>query len=191
MPLIDEFLPTYHFRERHERVIGASAQRVAASLRNVDLARSPFVGPLFALRSLPSRFARARGATAPNLVAGRLGDFFDQLFVVLRDDPPRGLAAASVGAFWRAAGGVQRFAPAEFPGLRPAGCARLVWAFEFEPLGPARCRAVTETRIECVDARARRAMRLYWYLIRPASGLIRRETLRLLARDSEQAARSG
>jgi len=88
----------------------------------------------------------------------------------------------AVGAFWRNGGGIARISPAQFRDDRTPGCARLAWMFDFTPLeGGDACLAVTETRIDCNDAAARRAMQLYWLAIRPASGLIRREMLRLLA----------
>ena len=195
MEPIEDFLPAFHFRERHTRRIEAPPARVAAQLRDVDLADSPAIGPLFAIRGLPARLARAfarnapPGAAAGNgrdddaLRANTLGRFFDQAFVTLRDDPARGLVVGAVGAFWRNTGGIVRVAPAQFATDRSPGCARRAWMFDFQPLDGGRaCLAVTETRIHCNDAAARRAMTLYWLLIRPASGLIRREMLRLLAR---------
>jgi hypothetical protein len=206
MEPIDEFMPAFQFRERHQRRIAASPARACAELRDVDLARSPFIGPLFAIRGLPARAARflARGgaagaghgaqagagagggapgaASSDALSAGRLGDFFDKAFVTLRADPARGLVVGAVGAFWRNSGGIARVLPGQFRDDRTPGCARLAWMFDFTPLDAgAACLAVTETRIDCNDAAAHRAMRLYWLAIRPASGLIRREMLRLLA----------
>ena len=43
----------------------------------------------------------------------------------------------------------------------------------------------TETRVVATDARTRRAFAAYWFLIRPGSGAIRRELLRVVARRSE------
>ena len=213
MQPIDEFMPVFQFRERHSRRIAATPERALAELRDVDLARSPLIRPLFALRNLPAvvlrAFARSdaadsgAGAAAsplrfrqpprqlppPPLRAGRLGDFFDMAFVTLRNDPVRGLLVGAVGAFWRNGGGIARVDASHFREDRSPGCARLAWMFDFTPLpaaadaetGAGACLAVTETRIACNDAAALRAMRLYWLAIRPASGLIRREMLRLLA----------
>lgn len=189
MEPIEEFMPAFHFRERHQRRIAATATRACAELRSVDLARSPFIGPLFAIRGLPARVARLWTRSDANigareaLGAGRLGSLFDDAFVTLRDDPARGLVVGAVGAFWRSRGGIARVAPGRFRDDRTPGCARLVWMFDFTPLddGAGGCLAVTETRIDCNDAAARRAMQRYWLAIRPASGLIRREMLRLLA----------
>jgi len=45
----------------------------------------------------------------------------------------------------------------------------------------------TETRIACNDRADYRRMLAYWIAIRPASGFIRREILRLLARGCREA----
>lgn len=184
MALIDEFLPRWQFRERHERTMDASPAQVARELRHVNLADSPLIAPLFALRALPARLTQGRGAAAA-LAPAALGEFFDRAFTLLCDAGERGLVVGAVGEFWRAAGGVRPVPAAAFTDDATAGCARLAWAFEYLPQPDGRTRVVTETRIDCNDGAALRRMRLYWYLIRPASGFIRRETLRLLARRCE------
>jgi hypothetical protein len=182
--LIDRVMPAWDFREHHRRPLGASPDAAFAALPRVDLARSPFVAPLFAIRSLPMRAKRDR----PALVAGTLANFFASGFVRLIEEPPRGFVLGSIGQFWRSTGGLHPFEPATFATDRTPGCARLALAFEFvEREGG--CLAMTETRICCNDGAAFRRMLAYWILIRPASGLIRREMLRLL--DRECAAGSG
>ena len=52
--LIDEYLPQYDVVERHATVVRASAARVYAALRTADLAASPLVRLLLALRALPA-----------------------------------------------------------------------------------------------------------------------------------------
>jgi hypothetical protein len=186
MALIDEFLPRWQFRERHERTMDASPAEVARALRHVNLGDSALIAPLFALRAWPARLMQGKAAAAA-LAPAALGEFFARAFTLLRDAGERGLVVGSVGEFWRAAGGIRAVPAAAFTTDATPGCARLAWAFEFEPLPGGRTRVVTETRIACNDAEALWRMRLYWYLIRPASGLIRRETLRLLARRCETA----
>jgi hypothetical protein len=44
------------------------------------------------------------------------------------------------------------------------------------------------TRVRCADASARRRFLPYWYLIRPASEMIRRAMLREIRRSAESAA---
>jgi hypothetical protein len=48
-------------------------------------------------------------------------------------------------------------------------------------LGPERTRLYTETRVRALGPAARRRFRLYWLLIRPFSGLLRRSMLRGIA----------
>lgn len=180
--LIDRVMPDWDFREHHSRSLPASPDIACDALPRVNLADSPVIGPLFALRSLPARLARGGRA----LRAGNLGDFFGSGFTLLIDDRPRGFVLGSIGQFWRAQGGPRSFEPAAFNANRESGCARLAWSFEFLP-DAGGCLATTETRIRCNDGAAFRRMLGYWILIRPASGLIRREMLRLLARDCARA----
>ncbi len=165
--MIDSIMPRCHFSERHQRRLAASPQRAMAELRLIDLTRSPLIRSLFALRGVP---------------AGTLGTMFAGGFRVLDEQADRGLVVGSVGRFWGSGGGIEPIADtAAFLANRKPGCARLAWAFEFLPLPDGGCEAVTETRILCNDFAARWRMTLYWMLIRPASGMIRREMLRLLA----------
>jgi hypothetical protein len=183
--LIDRVMPAWDFREYHHRALGASAEFACEALPRVNLAHSPFIGPLFALRSAPGRWLRG----APALEAGRLGDFLASGFITLVDERPRGFVLGTIGEFWRASGAIRRFEPAAFGSHREPGCARLAWSFEFLP-DAGGCVATTETRIACNDRAAFRRMLAYWILIRPASGLIRWEILRLLARECAAAQRA-
>lgn len=181
---LDPWLPRWDFRERHERTIGAAADHLFDALPAVDLADSPVVAPLLAIRLLPARLAGRARASGPSidLQQLRMGDFLANGFVELSRARPDHLVVAMCGAFWRASGGLVPFAPDAFAAHATPGTARLAWGFFFVPDARGRTRVITETRIDCVDPAARRAMRAYWWLIRGPSGLIRREILRLLAR---------
>lgn len=60
--------------------------------------------------------------------------------------------------------------------------------FELYPVGAGRTLLSTQTRCIATDSGTRRAMRVYWTLIAPFSGLVRRELLRTIARHAEAAA---
>jgi hypothetical protein len=164
MALIDTVLPRFQFREFHVRRVAASPAAARAALDDIDLGGSPVIATLFRLRGLR---------------AGPLSSFLAQAFRPLLDAGERGLVVGSIGAFWRPAGGIVPFEPADFAANRAPGAARLAWSFEFSPAAGG-CTVTTETRIACNDRRALACMWPYWLLIRPASGLIRREILRLL-----------
>jgi hypothetical protein len=52
---------------------------------------------------------------------------------------------------------------------------------------PDHARLVTETRVGCTDAGSRRRFRLYWLLVRPFSGVIRKAMLGAVAREATRA----
>jgi hypothetical protein len=56
--------------------------------------------------------------------------------------------------------------------------------FRLEPT-PGGTRFSTETRILATDPKTRRVFEPYWFLIRASSAAIRREVLRVVAREAE------
>ena len=60
------------------------------------------------------------------------------------------------------------------------GWVKVGMEFHLQP-SPVSTLLSTETRILATDPRARRAFAAYWWFIRPASGAIRREVLRIVA----------
>jgi hypothetical protein len=70
-----------------------------------------------------------------------------------------------------------RFADSQF--------AKAAWNFTVRQVPGGRTEVATETRVECLGPAARRWFRLYWALIGPFSGWIRREALRIVKRTAE------
>lgn len=56
----------------------------------------------------------------------------------------------------------------------------IFWNFYFEPLPGDRTRISTETRILCLTKKSKIFFSLYWFFVKPFSGLIRKEMLRLI-----------
>lgn len=177
--LLDRWLATGQFQERHSILIDAGGEDIYDALMALDLARSPFIGPLFALRQLPARLVS--GGRAPRI--GLAMEQFLASFIPLQFDRPEGFVVGAVGQFWRSSGGMMAVDPGEFAGGSWPGYAKLAMSFEIAPTGE----LVTMTRVDCPDAPTLRRFRPYWWLIRPASGLIRREMLRLTRSAAEGA----
>lgn len=169
--LIDEFMPAYDVHERHTRLIQASAQTVFESLKAVDLRRSMLVTVLFKLRGLPDYALSLDGLD-------RIG------FTLLAEQPPQEIVLGLVGQFWRLTGEIVRTNPVEFPQFDRPGYTKAAWNFSLEERGHATLLA-TETRVQCTDEHSRRRFKMYWSVIGPFSGLIRREMLRLAAQTAE------
>ena len=187
--LIDEFLPDYDVVERHETRVRASPRAVYAAIAQADLAFSPVVRLLLALRMLPSIILRRPDTVRE--AARRLGRpitlraFEERGFTILAEDPPRELLIGLVGTFWTPTGGLRAVDAATFRGPQPAGTARAAWNFMVVPGDGADCRLTTETRVQCADADSRRRFRWYWRLVRPGSGIIRLAMLRSIRTHAE------
>ncbi len=63
------------------------------------------------------------------------------------------------------------------PGLK------IFWNFYFKPVSENVTVVSTETRILCLSAKVKRLFSLYWFFVRPFSGLIRIEILRLIKKE--------
>jgi hypothetical protein len=155
--LIDAFMPEYEHVERHSIAVNAPVEQIFAAIRVPNFDRSPLARLLLRLRGIKK---------------------FDG-FTVIANDPPRELLLAIEGPFWR----VTCPPHAILPGVpqRP-GTARGAWNFIVEP-----GRLSTETRVRCADAASHRRFRVYWFFVRPFSGLLRRLMLRSIRREAERA----
>ncbi len=165
MSLLDTLLPRYNFSERHSTTTRATPERVYAALRTTDLARSPVVKLLLALRGM----------------RGGRGSFPPPGFAVIGDDPPRELVLGLQGPFWRPTCKLHEVDAGTFATPVPPDAARAAWNFTIEP-----GRITTETRVLCSDD-ARAKFRLYWLVVRPFSGLIRRFMLHAIRDEAERA----
>ena len=168
--------------------VTASAERVWAALTQVTTGELRLFRLLMSARVLPGRLLgspRARfGADEPLLGwAVRFG------FTVLGQDKRRELVIGAIGQPWRLAGG--RGVPvadgAQFAAFDQAGYAKMAASFRLDPIaGGGTVRLSTETRVACTDAASARRFALYWRLVRPASGAIRRSWLAAIKRRAER-----
>jgi hypothetical protein len=177
---IDAWMPRWDAVERHETRVRAAPDRVWRELTELDFGRSPVVGVLMGLRRIPALLSRG----APKLGGSRLADLAGSGFTLLETDEGREMVLGIVGRFWRPTSGVERVTAEEFAAWDRPGFARATWNVTLAPDG-AGTRVATETRILCTDEASRRAFLRYWRVIRPFSGLIRLEMLRLLRNAAE------
>jgi hypothetical protein len=56
----------------------------------------------------------------------------------------------------------------------------IYWNFSFQEISPGQTRVGTETRIYCPTKKAKRKFSVYWFFVKPFSGLIRKELLRMI-----------
>ena len=202
--LLDELMPRYDVVERHAIVVGAPSEVVYGSIRRADLAGSPIARVLLTVRWMPAAvlaFLRSPGAALAELrrrrtrrrehPGVRLADFERAGFRVIAEQPPNEIVIGLLGRFWTPRGALCADVGTEsFRVGPPMGQALAGWNFTVSARPDGRCDLRTETRVWCAPD-ARRKFRLYWFFVRPGSGLIRRTMLRAIKRSAEDVGRSG
>jgi hypothetical protein len=181
--LLETFAPNPDVFEVHTIEVAAPPDVVYRVLWTVDVGKSPIVGGLLTLRSLPERI-RTRGTTL-RVRKLTLRAIMDAGFGRLAEEPNRELVLGVSGRFWRVSGNLEPFNPEAFSQPVPAGMAQAVWNFMVLPQGESGTVLSTETRVTCGDTASRFKFRLYWLVIRPFSGLIRVIMLRAIRRTAE------
>jgi len=173
--ILDEFAPEWHFSELHERHVAAPPERVYRVIRELEAGQIRFFHFLTWLRRLgrplPPGILNAPKGEPLIDVAVRGG------FVLLGDDPPREIVVGMVVV------GQDRLTPplsaADYRGLVGPGFAKGTMSFRVTPDGGG-SRVTTETRVHATSDAARRSFGVYWRIIQPGSGFIRRMWLRAI-----------
>jgi len=181
--LIDEFLPVYDFDEKHEIKIRASAEKVSAALESLDFNESAVIRSLLWLRGLS-----AKDDCSESSKASTLRDMTKSYFVVLGEKPNEEILLGIAGKFWTLAGDVQKLQAEEFRAFAKEGYAKAAWNFTLSEDSEREVCLKTETRVQCLGAASQESFRFYWWFIKPFSGWIRQEMLRLVKQKAEAAA---
>jgi hypothetical protein len=109
-------------------------------------------------------------------------------FVVLAEAPGEEVVIGVAGKFWRPDGGrCFDLDAGDFAGFSHLGCAKAAMNFSLRPLSPRGTVLSTETRIKCFGRAAWWKFRLYWALVSPFSGVIRKAILQQIKAESEAA----
>ena len=182
--LIDSFAPNPDAVETHCIVINASAQEVNSALWTADLGGSVIIKLLMGLRSLPE-FILRRGCVPPRKRAITWQTVVDSGFGILANEPEE-IVLGVTGRFWRPTGNLSPFKREDFDRPVPPGLGRGVWNFSLREDRSGRTVLSTETRVVCGDDMSRRKFRVYWFFVRPFSGVIRRLMLRAVKKAADQ-----
>ena len=170
--LIDKYLSLFHFSETHSTEVNAPADVVYSSVLACNLGRSVIVRLLFRLRRLPRCEMTVEGLQ-------QIG------FRLLAKREDREVVFGIIGKFWTSSAGIIPFRPEEFVSFNVKGYAKAAGNLLAVPITSYRTRLITETRVQCTSSWSRTRFAIYWSLIRPFSGLIRKEWLRLIKQHAE------
>lgn len=170
--MIDEFLSIHDFSATYEVHIDAPASVVYQRLLRSDFNDLWLVRLLMTIRT---------GKLHPQNRVPR--DLHERLqgtgFVILDEVREQELVIGVAGRFWRPDGGrCLDLNASDFVGFSRPGCAKAAWNFKLTAQSPQSTVLSTETRIKCFGSSAFWKFRLYWTVIRPFSGLIRKAILK-------------
>jgi hypothetical protein len=185
---LEELLSAHPFREFHERFVRASPESVDRAIRRVTADEILFFRSFTLLRNPGRLFGQRESILNPPRGKPLLDVALASGFELLADEPGREIVIGMLVVRPRGvpfppradpAAAARRFAELDAPGYAKAA---MNFAIEAREGG---CRLTTETRVAATDPRTRRRFALYWSVIRPGSGLLRRTWLRAIARRAE------
>ena len=181
---LDLVLEAPRLVELDEADIGAPASAVWERVRHQELASSPIIRALFAIRTLPSKVV---GSEVPPF------EFrFDRLtstpehpgFSVLAERPGQEIVVGAIGKVWQLdIPFVHVEGTAEYDAFREPGFVKVAWALRVIPRHEHACRLEVEVRVDATDDDSWRKFRRYFRVVGPASHLIRKLILADLARE--------
>jgi len=174
--LLDEMLLRFDVHEVHEALVPAPAEATYMAVKQVTAREVKLLMTLEAVRGLPCLLI-GRRPFRPNVFAPLIESFAAGV-VPLGERAGAEIVAGAVGRFWRVLGNEPAMIRTreEFLAFAEPGHAKAVISFKVMSV-PKGSRVVSETRVAGTSLDATRALRFYWLLIRPASGIIRRSWL--------------
>jgi hypothetical protein len=181
---LDDWMPRWQIRERHIIPIAAPPERVFAAMHAVR------ADDIFLFRTLIA--IRRCGQSGPESIMNApeqkpiLDVATQTTFLLLAEEPQRGLVVGTVVAAPPRARAAGRLTPQLFQEKLPPGVALATMNFLVTPAGPGRSTISTETRVYAEDRAAIRGFAIYWRLIHPGSDIIRRMWLRAIKQRAEE-----
>jgi hypothetical protein len=176
-------LPEYDVRDCQPRLLHADVDAVRAAIGQTDLTGIPVVRALLLLRALPGRLrARLGGRVTPVPPPFTLPTCRGQGGLHSRRGPRRSRSARSPTPGGSATRPRSRSTGSRSPPSPRPATRRSRSPSAQTRSGPHRTRVTTETRVATTDPPSRRRFAAYWVVVGPVSALIRRLTLRSLAR---------
>jgi hypothetical protein len=186
--LIDNYLPKYDERVRHQTRVAATTAEAYAALRAVDVHRSMVVRMLVAIRRLPSHVGvRERPRSHLKSARSLLESMLDLGWEILEETPGREVVVGTVTQPWRSAVQFRGLTPREFVNFAEPGFAKIVMNLAADECAEGGSILSTETRVLATSPGARRRFRLYWRVVRPGVKMIRRIALTRACRELRRA----
>lgn len=186
---LDFYMPHYHFSEKHKILVRATPETVFETACRVDISRSKAVRILFTLRGIYALLAARTGPGGVSTISYALNELMKKEFTVLDEVQDREIVLGMVGRFWLPLDTTGCGIDAnEFINFNLEGCCKAAWNLRIETQSEGWVLLSTETRVVCMGRKARILFGLYWLIIKPFSGIIRRIILVTIKKEAEKVA---
>jgi hypothetical protein len=181
---LDRLIPVPGLLDEEYVALAAPPERVWERVRHGELARSPVVKALFALRTLPDRLK----GREPEPFSLRIDDMVSTPgqpgFQVLIENPPHEVCVGAIGRVWEPNIPFVHVADAgAFEAFDEPGYVKVAWALKVAPIQAKHAGLTLELRVAATDEASWRRFRRYFRLIGPGSRFIRKSAFRALARE--------
>ena len=175
LTLIDKYLPEYKFNEYHCIDVNSSVGDVFKIAKDFDMSKSKLIKALFYMRGLPTKRMNLQGFIS-NIGFTNIEERF----------PTENLIG-----FW-ARTKIETIANYDdFIDNTISAKVKVVWNFRFEKINDSQTKLSTETRVLCISPLTKLTFGLYWIIIKPFSGAIRKRMLQIIKDDAESNERIG
>ncbi|MFX4261503.1 hypothetical protein ACOBQJ_04785 [Pelotomaculum propionicicum] len=182
---LDYYLPQYHFVERHSITVDSTPEKVYEAFWQLDMAESKVIKNLLKMRGTYGLVSKGKLNKQPSLGLS-IKDMINSGFILLEKVENKEVVMGFAGRFWQPSGGIVRNVSMEdFVRFKNNGYCKSAWNFYIGQGNGDELRLSTETRIMCCGRSAKIPFSLYWAAIKPFSGWIRLEMLRMIKKLAE------
>ncbi|PHM24734.1 hypothetical protein [Xenorhabdus ehlersii] len=169
------FLPYFHFHEIHEsESIKIPAKEIIQAVKDFEMTDDLFIKTLSKIRNMPTYLINKLGRKNNNQ------EFGLKTFTPLNENSHE-ISMGLTGRFWQMDLGIIHQADLEsFINFDDHKSAKLVLRFLVREHLNGYHSLVTETFIFCPNDNVKKKFTFYWFIIRPASGFIRKRALSVI-----------
>ncbi len=182
MTALDLVLPTPRKLELSSVELAIPPEEAWQLVRHEDLARSPLVKALFALRTLPSRFSGTVEKIELRLDAIVSSPEHPGFRILVEESSE--VVVGAIGKVWQLDIPFVHVADAAaYAAFAEAGWVKVAWALRVLPWGERDSKVEIEVRVDATDDASWKRFEHYWRVIGPGSHFIRRTLFAALARE--------
>lgn len=164
--LIDDVLSDYQHVERHSIDLECDQETAYDAARALDFSGSKLISRLFHLRGLDFGDLTLEAMTT------------DGNFHIIGEDPPAEFVIVHANDKMNP---LTIASADDFKSLKLDNGVKIAWNFRTEVLDDRTTRLHTETRIACEGKKASLLFKPYWFVVKPFSGIVRKEMLKAAA----------